>query len=175
MLVGGTADVDVIMSYIDDEQGMNLLNSYQKYAPGAKFIALTGNSTEAKAINCVGKAVGYFVEPLDIGRIVSLVVQRAERFKRGSWEVDLKTRRGFFKGTPFDLSHIRFLIYAELVKLGRVTYQHLADAIYHDQLDEEEARLRLKTNVQYLRQDLKEVCGEMVLTRYKQDIFWATE
>lgn len=175
MLVGGSTDIDVIVSDIDTPAGRELLETYPMYAPACKFVAITAASTEEKAIACVGKAVGYFPEPLDSDRIVSVVFQRAERFKRGFWEVDTRLRKGFYRGRPFDLTHYRFLVYAELVKHGRTNYQSLVKEIYNELLNQEDAKLRLKTHVQYLREDLREICGEDVIHRYKQDVFWNTE
>jgi diguanylate cyclase (GGDEF)-like protein/PAS domain S-box-containing protein len=103
-------DVALIDLKLDDMSGLDILRSIKARAPECECILLTGNATQASAIEAIQMGVfGYFQKPFDVKQVL-LSIQRAADKNQSALalrESEEKYRRlfdraslGIFQSTP---------------------------------------------------------------------------
>lgn len=166
--------VDVVVLDLDSLNGLSLLEWLHRQHPAVRVVVLVRESTEEKAVFCVGKASGYLRYPIDKRRFASIVTQLVTIIGAGEISVDLRRRQAFFRDRLIKLTNIRYKILVELVKNADkpLTYAELALAIYNEDMTNEQATNKLKTHVQYLHEDLEKATGKQIISRRAGEVFW---
>lgn len=169
--------VDVVVLDLDTPDGRPVLDWVHDNYPAVGVVVLVKESTEEKAVFCVGKARGYLRYPIDKARLASIVNQLVNVLGAGRISIDLRRRQAYWGKTPIKLTTVRFKILAELVKNAGQTlsYSDLAQAVYGENMDNEQATNKLKTHVQYLHEDLEKATGQQIISRRAGEVFWVNK
>lgn len=146
--------------------GDEFLRQYRERSPFTDVIVVTGYPSVDDAVlalngGCQAKAVAYLEKPLHGREVVELVERLASYVQTGSWRIDRIRKLAYYNDTEFVLPPQLFNLFEYFLRFPnqRFDYPHLAKMLTGQQMDRNEAKAMLKTQMWRLRNTLDDVSG----------------